>query len=45
MAKRMNTSRATVDRFLDVTDTHLTLAMLVRVAIALNKTIRVELVN
>jgi hypothetical protein len=45
MAKRMNTSRAKVDRFLDVTDTHLTLAMLVRVAIALNKTIRVELVN
>ena len=45
MAKRMNTSRATVYRLLDETDTHLTLTMLVRAAIALNKTIRLELVN
>lgn len=45
MAKRMNASRATVDRLLDATDTRLTLTMLVRAAIALNKTVRVELVN
>jgi predicted XRE-type DNA-binding protein len=45
MAKRMNISRATVDRLLDATNSHLTLTMLVKAAIALNKTIRVELVN
>lgn len=45
MAKRMNTSHAAVDRLLDETNTHLTLTMLVRAAIVLNKTIRVELVN
>lgn len=45
MAKRMNTSRATVYTLLDETNAHLTLMMLIRAAIALNKTIRLELVN
>jgi hypothetical protein len=45
MAKRMNTSCATVDRLLDTTNSHLTLTMLVRSSIALNKTIKVELVG
>jgi predicted XRE-type DNA-binding protein len=45
MAKRMKTSRTAVDRLLDESNTHLTLAMLVKAAIALNKIIRVELTN
>jgi len=45
LAKRMKISRNTVNRLLDDTNTHLTLTMLVKAAIALNKTIRLELTN
>lgn len=41
----MNISRATVYRLLDVTNPHLNLTLMVRAAIVLNKTTRVELVN
>jgi len=45
LAKRMKTSRNAVNRLLDDSNAHLTLTMLVKVAVALNKTIRVELTN
>ncbi len=45
LAKRMKTSRNAVNRLLDDSNTHLTLTMLVKAAVALNKTIRVELTN
>jgi predicted XRE-type DNA-binding protein len=45
LAKRMKASRNAVDRLLDDSNSHLTLTMLVKAAIALKKTIRVELVN
>jgi predicted XRE-type DNA-binding protein len=45
LAKRMKTSRNAVNRLLDDSNAHLTLTMLVKAAVALNKTIRVELTN
>lgn len=45
LAKRMKTSRNAVNRLLDDSNTHLTLTVLVKAAVALNKTIRVELTN
>jgi predicted XRE-type DNA-binding protein len=45
LAKRMKISRNAVNRLLDDSNTHLTLTMLVKAAVALNKTIRVELTN
>lgn len=45
LAKRMKTSRNAVNRLLDDSNTHLTLTILVKAAVALNKTIRVELTN
>jgi len=45
LAKRMKISRNAVNRLLDESSAHLTLTMLVKAAIALNKTIRVELTN
>jgi predicted XRE-type DNA-binding protein len=45
LAKRMKTSRNAFNRLLDDSNTHLTLTMLVKAAVALNKTIRVELTN
>lgn len=45
LAKRMKASRTTVDRLLDESNTHLTLITLVKAAVALNKTIRVDLTN
>jgi len=45
LAKRMKISRNAVNRLLDESSAHLTLTMLVKAAIALNKTIRLELTN
>jgi predicted XRE-type DNA-binding protein len=45
LAKRMKTSRNAINRLLDDSNTYLTLTILVKAAVALNKTIRVELVN
>lgn len=45
LAKRMKASRNAVDRLLDDSNAHLTLTMLVKAAVVLKKTIRVELVN
>lgn len=45
LAKRMKTSRNTVNRLLDDSNTHLTLTMLVKAVTALNKTIKIELTN
>jgi len=45
LAKRIKTSRNAVNRLLDDTNTYLTLTMLVKAAVALNKTIRIELTN
>ncbi len=45
LAKKMKTSCNAVNRLLDDSNTHLTLTMLVKAAVALNKTIRVELTN
>ncbi|MEX0722102.1 MAG: XRE family transcriptional regulator [Balneolaceae bacterium] len=44
MAKRMNTSRASLDRLLDPENPSVTLQTLERAAIALGKRIRMELV-
>jgi hypothetical protein len=41
----MQASRNAVDRLLDDSNAHLTLTMLVKAAVALKKTIRVELTN
>ena len=43
MAKRMNTSRAVVDRLLDPVNPGLTLKNLEKVAAVLHKTVRIEL--
>lgn len=43
MARRMNTSRAALDRLLNEDDPGLTLATLTRAAQALGRTVRVEL--
>lgn len=45
LAKRMKISRNAVNRLLDESSAHLTLTMLVKAAVVLNKTIRVELTN
>lgn len=45
LAKRMKTSRNAVNRLLDDSNAHLTLTVLIKAAVALNKTIRVELTN
>jgi len=44
MAKRMNTSRATLDRLLDSSSGSVTLRTLERAALALDKRLRIELV-
>ena len=44
LAKRMKTSRATLDRLLDPDNSSVTLAMLGKAACALNRTLQVELV-
>lgn len=43
MAKRMNTSRASVERLLDLNNSSLTLKSLERAAHVLHKTIKIEL--
>lgn len=45
MAKRMHTSRSSLDRLLDVNDTSLTLTTLASAAQALGKHIKIELVE
>lgn len=45
MAKRMNTSRSSLDRLLDENDTSLTLTTLASAAQALGKQIKIELVG
>jgi transcriptional regulator with XRE-family HTH domain len=44
MAKRMNTSRATLDRLLDSSDGSVTLQTLERAALALDRRLHIELV-
>lgn len=44
MAKRMDTSQATLDRLLDSSNRSITLQMLERAALALDKRLRIELV-
>ena len=44
MAKRMNTSRATLDRLLDSSDESVTLQTLERAALALDRRLHIELV-
>jgi antitoxin HicB len=44
MAKKMNTSRSSLNRLLNVNDTSLTLSTLIKAASALGKTTKIELI-